>query len=226
MSQKNNRIDHFSLIELLVVLAVFAVLLSLLQYSLNSIMERGRFTICNKNLHEQGLALTEFLEDYNEFPYSQRWVEGHYYFDLKDSLHKGKTAPYLKNEDSYICPTYRIVNDVTPGRLPVKSFSYSMNSNIDDLKYPYKISYPSLMGMIAEENPFKIGNSYGNPHSDFKLVLGAGKSIGFFVDGLGTFHLTLDNNYYLGVSNVLYVDGHTEKGRLEDAYSIMTASPK
>ncbi len=90
----------FTLIELLVVIAIIAILASLLLPSLRSAREEGKRILCASNLRQIGLALNNYVGDYNDYlpsassydvspgvPYSGDWIL--------------KIAPYLgKNIDS------------------------------------------------------------------------------------------------------------------------------
>jgi prepilin-type N-terminal cleavage/methylation domain-containing protein/prepilin-type processing-associated H-X9-DG protein len=60
----------FTLIELLVVIALIALLAALLLPVLGRAKESGRATVCLSNLHQIGLALQLYVQDYrNHLPY-------------------------------------------------------------------------------------------------------------------------------------------------------------
>jgi prepilin-type N-terminal cleavage/methylation domain-containing protein/prepilin-type processing-associated H-X9-DG protein len=60
--------EVFTLIELLVVIAIIAILAALLLPVLNRAQEAGRTTACRSNLHQYGLALRMYLEDFGVYP--------------------------------------------------------------------------------------------------------------------------------------------------------------
>jgi prepilin-type N-terminal cleavage/methylation domain-containing protein len=63
----------FTLIELLVVIGIIGILAGLLLPGLVVARERGRATACRSNLHQLGLAMLLYADDYNEyFPYDVR----------------------------------------------------------------------------------------------------------------------------------------------------------
>lgn len=61
------RLAGFSLVELLVVITIIGILLSLLLPALSAAREDSRQTICLSNLHELGLATTEYTNENNNF---------------------------------------------------------------------------------------------------------------------------------------------------------------
>ncbi len=58
----------FTLTELLVVIAVIAILASLLLPALNRTKIAGRTTYCKNNLHQWGIALSAYTTDFNVYP--------------------------------------------------------------------------------------------------------------------------------------------------------------
>ena len=64
----------FSLIELLVVLAIFAILISLLQPALISSLNYARTVKCQNNLKQFGTALQLYMSDHSDFyPLTSNW---------------------------------------------------------------------------------------------------------------------------------------------------------
>lgn len=57
----------FSLVELLIVIAILAILMSLLMPSLRKLSYESQNLICVMNLKSQGLAYTLYCEDYNDY---------------------------------------------------------------------------------------------------------------------------------------------------------------
>ena len=63
-----SRRGGFSLVELLVAIAVIGILLALLVPAVQSAREGARRTQCNNNLHQIGLALELHAEQFGEYP--------------------------------------------------------------------------------------------------------------------------------------------------------------
>ena len=60
----------FTLVELLTVIAIIAVLATLLMTTLGSVKRKAREAVCTSNLHQIGLALQLYLDDFNHRPAS------------------------------------------------------------------------------------------------------------------------------------------------------------
>src|SRR5438132_2917115 len=70
----------FTLIELLVVIAVIAILAALLLPALNRAKEAGYTTRCKSNLRQLGIALANYVSEFNAYP-------------VYDALHEEQPGP-------------------------------------------------------------------------------------------------------------------------------------
>jgi len=121
----------FTLVELLVVIALIAVLAALLFPGLSRVKAASYVVKCKSNLHQTGVALQMYVGDYNRYPSMlagdgsfQTWADRLYPY-----------APLNWTNRSWHCPTYiankGIVEYVKPppeGGKYVISTSYSYNA--------------------------------------------------------------------------------------------------
>ena len=121
------RAAAFTLVELLTVIAVIAVLASLLMTAVASANKKSRTAVCTFNLHQISLALDMYLDDFGKRPPSV------------DDLVSGK---YLPAPRSLLCPEDKTGNWgrlVQTGNL--FSFSSQLGGTPAALNEPVKYSY-------------------------------------------------------------------------------------
>ena len=93
----------FTLVELLVVLAIIAVLASILLPVLGRVREKGRQTKCLSNLRQLGAAVELYGQDNDEYlPYHLLCLDlGATYANWLSAL-----SPYCRNTGLFECPSY------------------------------------------------------------------------------------------------------------------------
>jgi prepilin-type N-terminal cleavage/methylation domain-containing protein/prepilin-type processing-associated H-X9-DG protein len=103
------RRSAFTLIELLVVIAIIAILAAILFPVFAQAREKARQTSCMSNMKQLGLAVVQYVQDYDEtFP--QGCPNGWWDFTWYRT-----TVPYIKNVDVFRCPNDDAI--VTPAAL-------------------------------------------------------------------------------------------------------------
>lgn len=109
-SHKSLIVNKFTLIELLITIAIIAILAAMLLPTLNKAREKARETKCMNNLKQLGSALMLYAGDNNDmFPaYNLSWQ--HYYaHSLHDIL-----APYIKmkSKNLFYCPSQEVKSNL------------------------------------------------------------------------------------------------------------------
>jgi len=126
----------FTLTELLVVIAVIALLASLLLPALSKAKEKARQARCQGNLRQIGLGLILYVQDQERYPYSVVFREPTTLYTWDKSV-----EPYLENNwtnalfkcPSYRGPTYPIAPS-PPGLFRDPARSYAYNARGTDLR--------------------------------------------------------------------------------------------
>jgi len=97
------RRDGFTLLELLVVVAIIAMLAAILFPVFASVREKARQTTCTSNGKQIGLAFMQYIQDYDE-------ITPDPCFPLSGNTNHAETlgtllSPYIKSVDLWRCPS-------------------------------------------------------------------------------------------------------------------------
>lgn len=151
------RRDGYTLIEILVVIAVIGVIMGIVLPVFTSIKKKAQQNTCMSNLRQLGLAMQAYSADWDGRLPAARIFEGGegnpygnwagcYIYGGKCDPSKGQLYPYVKNISVYKCPT---ANDadlrLVKGDAKPYPLSYSMNG---------MLSYQSVSGILA---PTRVG---------------------------------------------------------------------
>jgi len=202
-----NSIRHgFTLVELLVVIAVISLLLSILVPSLGKARSMAKRTVCASNLRQIDLAVRLYLNAYDDtYPCAQDPVSmGPFYCLWMGRGWRSFVEPYLSrnidvnNPSVLFCP-----EDLTPEeKYESTSYAYSMAfyhspQQIDamDDKSDTWSSFPPETPSISQRS-FDVVKPYG------KIIIGEWNSNHLRIDD--------DEGWWCreGSRNYLFVDGH------------------
>lgn len=112
--RKNRVLQGFTLMELLVVVAIIAILMAILLPAIHKAKESARKSVCGSNTRQIANALQMFANDYNGFyPLAsgdQLWdwtdMSGYYQMGWMRQLFS-----YIQNREVYKCPSFARADD-------------------------------------------------------------------------------------------------------------------
>jgi prepilin-type N-terminal cleavage/methylation domain-containing protein/prepilin-type processing-associated H-X9-DG protein len=122
----------FTLIELLVVIAIIAILASILFPVFAQAREKARQISCLSNTKQMGLALLQYVQDYDEMmPLGRAYADDPLYQQHLGQGWAAQSQPYLKNTQVFRCPSDPTNNVAATANTPMLSaVSYIYNYNI------------------------------------------------------------------------------------------------
>ncbi len=208
----------FTLVEMLIVIAVIGLLAAILFPVFGRVRETGRRTACSNNLKQLGLAFTQYRQDNNgRFPGAgqyQKWQNGGHWVSGTNDTDAGTTGKLAALGDrepieNAASPTgYNAANVEAGAIYPLvkspdvyfcpsnksgrdKRLSYAMNCAVNGMK-DTRIREPAEIILLVDEERANDGYLYT-----------AGRTGG----GTSTDELTQVHN---GTGNLLFVDGHVK----------------
>ncbi|HEY3333322.1 MAG TPA: DUF1559 domain-containing protein [Capsulimonadaceae bacterium] len=121
------RRQGFTLIELLVVIAIIAILAAILFPVFAKARDKARQTTCSSNMKQMGLALMQYVGDYDECFPAQRMGTASNAPTWRQIIH-----PYIKSTEVQTCPSNtsnQYVVSLATGAYPATTISYAASSN-------------------------------------------------------------------------------------------------
>ena len=111
----------FTLVELIVVMAVLGILLSLLLPQLSKVNDRAKRVQCSSNLRELVMAFGQVAKDTEFYPDRDKWLQGL----SGKGIQSGQLYRYLGEKKVYACPSDIELRDAGPGGTRLTSYSYN-----------------------------------------------------------------------------------------------------
>lgn len=122
----------FTLIELLIVVAIVAIIASILFPVFGRVRENARRASCQSNLKQIGLGVLQYAQDFDD-TWPQYTVTGVVYI-WADAVY-----PYVRNEQVYNCPSHTFITNET------QAYKFNMNRGSTDYTYgSYGINFAYL----------------------------------------------------------------------------------
>ncbi len=126
----------FTLIELLVVIAIIAILAAILFPVFAQAREKARAITCVSNFQQGALAITMYVQDYDEHMVPAEYGCCSYDPDTGDRLWPELVQPYMKNTGIYVCPS----DPYNTPSTDLADMGYNNNSNAVEKAYAYAIT--------------------------------------------------------------------------------------
>lgn len=162
----STRLRAFTLIELLVVIAIIAILAAILFPVFAKAREKARQTACLSNNKQIGLALMQYVQDYDSTMPDGNVLagpSGNVYGDPSNPRpaggyaigrgYAGQIYPYIKNGQLFKCPSDAYDGPNTANTVPV---SYAFNRNLA-ASPESMLNKPSMTVALCE-----VSGAYGN----------------------------------------------------------------
>jgi len=137
----------FTLVELLIVVAIIAVVASILFPVFFLVRENGRRTTCLNNERQLGLALLQYTSDHDE-----NWPSGTVAHSNQGVGWAGQSYPYVKSTETFHCPDdpTHLVSAIWVGPDVYFPISYGYNTAISVNKRVNSLSSPSKIVLLFE----------------------------------------------------------------------------
>jgi prepilin-type N-terminal cleavage/methylation domain-containing protein len=122
-----DRRDAFTLIELLVVIAIIAIIAALLLPALSRAKAQAQSTACKNHLHQMGLALQAYVNDFDKYPPFNTYTSPtSYWWDLLEPYY---AKQWITNRSCH-CPGYKGAIEFR-GAATYSSYGYNYVGAID-----------------------------------------------------------------------------------------------
>jgi prepilin-type N-terminal cleavage/methylation domain-containing protein len=205
----------FTLIELLIVIAIIAILASLLIPALSRSKEKAKNSICKSNLRQIGLGLAMYLNETSAYPHSHRIDTQNQKVTFWFQAILAQSAARSWTNGIFFCPLYQgptrdykpfSADVLMPYIQPAGSYGYNANGTRGYLGLDYEIP----LGLGPTVAPIRVPESSVKVPAD---MIAIGDS-----PGLQTLEYLYADSYQPSSRhrsfNTLFCDDHVEQGKL------------
>lgn len=141
---RNHPRSAFTLVELLIVIAIIAVLAAILFPVFARARENARRASCQSNLKQIALGAMQYIQDYDEhYPLGLTKESDTSYSSSFDLL-----RPYLKSRQIGICPSDTNIPDVLLPLPNLSPSSYTSNAKVTTTPFLGEPSPPSIASVV------------------------------------------------------------------------------
>lgn len=215
MNYSSNPRKAFTLVEMLVVIAIVGIISAILFPVFGRAREGARTTTCSANLKQIGLAFSQYAQDHNNtYP-----IAGGY---IKWDDPSGARAwtqqifPYTNSQAIYKCPSDNYVKDGIESKYSYfmsGRAAYLSSSGSADVQDPtdkpaatreIRIAYPSQFVVAGDCDSQVFDPADDADKDDYSKNL-----VGFGTNG--TAPEPYDSRRHLNGQNLLFADGHVKK---------------
>lgn len=225
----SGRRGAFTLIEILVVIAIIALLVAILFPVFSRTRENARRASCLSNLKQIGLGIAQYVQDFDEtYPIDAGNDDSGNWGTVYSGLSwVGKVEPYVQSHQLFICPSAEpnpsnpagtTREDCTSYWVPAGMFVRFTTSN-DPLSFQSirasTITRPALIPHVYENL-----NGYYESRRIMRPNWVAGQLTSLYESNSGSFDMAKGTIHFDGIS-ALYADGHAKWGGKADLYKAM-----
>ena len=231
-TKKNRNRPGFTMIELLVVVAIIGVLLAILVPSLAHVLDRGRHSGCLSNTKQIVMAVNAFAYDHDGylpapgwgFKPHPTWLYTDYQMTNPEDVKTGQIWPYLNTMDVYRCPADspadpKVIQRINRVKSCYNLSSYCMNGSViayEDERGAYK---PEIL-IDGNGNTYRVTISIEHFNADDIVLWEADQRItqgGMWHDGSNRPDEGMTDRHRTWGS-VGCFDGHAEKMENDEFY--------